>query len=280
MKVRSSIEGATNTVPRLVKTYGKEGAIEAAAAVNGKHSFGVVVDGDVKTFPRGTASTVEEALAKHGEIIADPAGPPSPYKGSWRVAFGLIDGRPLVELRRKMTAYASVLVTWDGKIWSWEVTREERWFAKGRASDKGAADSMERAIHTAVASLDKHVRDACVVQHLEKRTRHDEAWAATHPERAERAAKNLPAFGQPKKQRAAKRADALPTSSAPPSSSKSPRKARGTVIPARTDADRDADALYGPLVVTPLLDADEDKDAALMKMFAAAVDQAMSGAQA
>ncbi len=296
MKVRCSIEGAGATVPRRVKAFGKEGTIEVAAVCNGATSFGIaLVEGKVTLHPGGTTSTPEDALARYGRVDADEPGPPSPFKGSWKAAMGMVDGRPLLELRRKMTAYAAVLVRWDGKTWSWEVTREERWFAKGRAKDQGAADSMARAIHTAVASLDKHVRDACVVQHLQKRTAHDPAWAATHPDRPERPVKEVPVPGVPKPPRAARAPKAtgahkehhagcgcaLPTSTPPPP--RQPRRPRGeTVVPARTDDERAADARYGPLTVTPLFPSaddtgQEDKDAALMKLFASAVDQALAG---
>jgi len=211
-RFRLRIDNAAEDVPRLMTAYGRlgKGQGEVALALRPTAARGLLVHvvgdeavvarlsgRDVPTKPSEAAS-VDAAI---GELKALqhklPERGPITLRGQWRGWLSCDDGRPVVELQRKIATYGTLHLVSDadGRRWTGRLVREGRWFTGPRDVPLGedvTYGSLNEAIRGALVVMHDVIGEACSRRDTRRRAAFDEAYADKRPVKPARTRKTNP----------------------------------------------------------------------------------------
>ncbi len=238
---RLSIVGNTEDVPRLIRGYGRLVSGEVAVVLRPAERKALLV----------RMATSEEALvweadgdadylhvpeqvvpAKEAVKLAKAAQKPMPSKGSvtlrgtWTGLYVCDDGRPRIQLKRKLATYGTLFLTSSPEGgWEWEFQRSGKWFANEGVVSGYGGDTLVEALQRAVLGAMEPVKEACSFRDTHRRREADPEWAAAHPLKPRE--KKTPKDPierlkepKPKKKRAAKKKPAKPAAEKKPAAPK------------------------------------------------------------
>jgi hypothetical protein len=197
---RLSIVGNTEDVPRLIRGYGRLVSGEVAVVLRPRERKALLVrlaTPDEALVWEGDGSSdylhVPERVmsAKEAVKLAKAAQKPMPEKGSvtlrgtWTGIYVCDDGRPRIQLKRKLATYGTLFLTSSPEGgWEWEFQRSGKWFAESRAASGYGGDTLVEALQRAVLGAMEPVKEACSFRDTHRRREHDAEWAKTHPLKA------------------------------------------------------------------------------------------------
>jgi len=303
---RLSILGNTEDVPRMIRGYGRLASGEVALVMRPSERKALLV----------RIATPDEALvwesdgsgdylhapervltAKEAVKLAKTAQKPAPDKGSvtlrgtWTGLYICDDGRPRIQLKRKLATYGTLFLTSSPEGgWEWEFQRSGKWFANDGVVNGYGGDTLVEALQRAVLGAMEPVKEACSFKDTHRRRAYDAEWANAHPLKArekktpkdpiERLKEPKPkpkkARKPRKKQTSARVAKdsatkARPAKKAPrkpaPKRKKAPCGSSVSVSTRKHSRSKSTDSA-----------ADPDKDKALLNAFSKAIEQAVKGA--
>jgi len=250
---RLSIVGNTEDVPRLIRGYGKLVSGEVAVVMRPAERKALLVrmatdaealvweagdDGDYLHVPERVVT------AKEAVKLAKAAQKPMPAKGSvtlrgtWTGLYVCDDGRPRIQLKRKLATYGTLFLTSSPEGgWEWEFQRSGKWFANEGVVSGYGGDSLVEALQRAVLGAMEPVKEACSFRDTHRRREHDPEWAEKHPlkPREKKTPKDpIERLKEPKpqKKRAAKKKTAKPAAEKKPAPKKKAPKAAAEPKPA------------------------------------------------
>ena len=251
---RLSILGNTEDVPRLIRGYGRLISGEVALVLRPRERKALLV----------RLATAEEALVWEGDgssdylhipeqvmpaaaaiKLAKDAQKPAPEKssitlrGTWTGIYVCDDGRPRIQLKRKLATYGTLFLTSSPEGgWDWEFQRAGKWFAESRAASGYGGDTLVEALQRAVLGAMEPVKEACSFRDTHRRREHDPEYAKAHPLQAKekKPPKDpLERMKEPKPKKARKppqRGEAVVAAKAP----KAPRKKKAAGVATRPAA--------------------------------------------
>jgi hypothetical protein len=204
-RFRLSFVNAAEDVPRLVRAYGRACAGEFALVMRPREGRSVLVlvtkagarmwrstdDGtDAPAVPEAAITPADAVKLVKVEQQALPKTSPITLRGQWSGYLYCDDGRPRVELRRKLATYGVLHLesSVDGH-WAWRVERTEKWFSEPGA-DAGKAGTLVGAIEAGLRQAMGLLGEACSLRDSRRRAAYDSAWAETHPVRPAREGKD------------------------------------------------------------------------------------------
>jgi hypothetical protein len=173
---------------------------------------------------------------------------PATFRGQWTGVLICDDGKPRIELRRKLASYGWLHIHSDADGWHWRFERQAKWFTDDAVNEGGPYASLVLAIDAGVAGGMGLVRQACGVRDTTRKTATEEPPA--------------PAPVGPKPRRVT--------------------KSRTTKKPTRTPTKRSATVPTQTKASAPMTPAKADRgetqdgDEALLAAFAKALDQALA----
>ncbi len=241
---RLSIVGNTEDVPRLIRGYGKLVSGEVAVVLRPRERKALLVrlatpDEALVWESDGAADYlhVPERVVSAAEAVklAKAAQKPMPEKGSvtlrgtWTGLYVCDDGRPRIQLKRKLAAYGTLLLTSSPEGgWDWEFQRAGKWFAEARTSSGYGGDTLVEALQRAVLGAMEPVKEACSFRDTHRRREHDPEWAKAHPlqlREKKAPADPLERMKEPKPKKARKPRKKKPAAAEAPAAAKAPPKA-------------------------------------------------------
>ena len=197
-RFRLSIVNAAEDIPRLMRAYGRCCDGECALVLRPTEGTGVLVhilkdgsarfwktpqgaQGDAPRIPEaGTSAKDAVALIKVAQKALPKAGPIT-LRGQWGGYLYCDDGRPRVELRRKLATYGVLVIeSMEALGWQWRIERTEKWYSEP-TNDEGEADTLGRAIEQGLAGAMGLLGQACSFRDSRRRSAFDTQWAETHP---------------------------------------------------------------------------------------------------
>ena len=197
-RFRLSIVNAVEDIPRLIRAYGKCCDGECALVLRPTEGTGVLVhvlkDGTARFWktPQGEADdaprvpqaqiTAKDAVAlvKTAQKAVPKAGPMT-LRGRWSGYLHCEDGKPRVELRRKLASYGLLVIeSMENLGWQWRIERTEKWFSEPGA-DEGEAKTLTRAIEQGLATAMGLLGQACSFRDSRRRSAYDTQWAERYP---------------------------------------------------------------------------------------------------
>jgi len=194
---RLSILGNTEDVPRMIRGYGRLVSGEVAVVLRPAERKALLV----------RIATPDEALVWEADGAADhlqapervvpaakavkmakAAQKPAPAKGSvtlrgtWTGIYVCDDGRPRIQLKRKLAAYGTLFLTSSPEGgWEWEFQRSGKWFANEGVVSGYGGDTLVEALQRAVLGAMEPVKEACSFRDTHRHREHDPEWAKKHP---------------------------------------------------------------------------------------------------
>jgi hypothetical protein len=136
--------------------------------------------GDAPAVPTTTISTKDAVALVKTEQKAVPKPGPITLRGSWSGWLHCEDGKPRVELVRKLAAYGVLKLESGEAGWTWTIERAEKWFTKP-GSDTGVTSTLVGAIEAGLARAMGLLGEACSVRDSRRRAAMDAEYAAVHP---------------------------------------------------------------------------------------------------
>lgn len=112
------------------------------------------------------------------------------FRGTWAGTLVCDEGRPRVELRRKLASYGWLRITSGPHGWTWRFERQEKWFSDANTVVGEPLATLVQAIDAGVLGALGQVQVACRVKDTRRRQALDTDWAATHPVPSPRETKN------------------------------------------------------------------------------------------
>jgi len=194
---RLSILGNTEDVPRMIRGYGRLVSGEVAVVLRPTERKALLVrlatpDEALVWEADGTADYLQtpERVVPAAEAVkmAKAAQKPAPARGSvtlrgtWTGIYVCDDGRPRIQLKRKLATYGTLFLTSspDGG-WEWEFQRSGKWFANEGVVSGYGGDTLLEALQRAVLGAMEPVKEACSFRDTHRRREHDAEWAKAHP---------------------------------------------------------------------------------------------------
>jgi len=166
-------------------------------------------DGDVLTVAvdveKKTAVAAPSDAPRTPEADVDPTdavraikrlqvGPGKPgavtFRGRWAGTLICDEGRPRVELRRKLASYGWLRITSGPHGWTWSFERQEKWFSEENSIVGEPLATLVQAIDAGVVGALGQVQVACRVKDTRRRQALDTDWATTHPVPSPRETRN------------------------------------------------------------------------------------------
>jgi len=194
---RLSILGNTEDVPRMIRGYGRLVSGEVALVMRPAERKALLVriatsdealvwenDGssDYLRAPERVVSASEAVkLAKAAQKPA-PAKGSATLRGTWTGIYVCDDGRPRIQLKRKLAAYGTLfLISSPEGGWEWEFQRSGKWFANDGVVSGYGGDTLVEALQRAVLGAMEPVKEACSFKDTHRRRAYDAEWAIAHP---------------------------------------------------------------------------------------------------
>ncbi len=194
---RLSILGNTEDVPRMIRGYGRLVSGEVAVVLRPAERKALLVriatpDEALVWEADGAADHLQApervVPAAQAVKLAKAAQKPAPAKGSvtlrgtWTGIYVCDDGRPRIQLKRKLAAYGTLFLTSSPEGgWEWEFQRSGKWFANEGVVSGYGGDSLVEALQRAVLGAMEPVKEACSFRDTHRHREHDPEWAAAHP---------------------------------------------------------------------------------------------------
>lgn len=221
-----SIVGAGEDVPRLITASGRSCGGEFGLVLRPQQDRGVLVldlgkQGVLRWAAKGVgvpqipseSISLAEGVAALTDARADlePEGPVT-LRGEWSGTVHCdADGAPIVTLARKIASYGTLtLQSLPGKAgighWLVQVDRAERWYGQ-KAQQTEQAATLRKAFDRGYSMMRTKVAEACTTRDTTRRAARDQAYAAEHPIRTSRGAKDTLT---PMVERQQKRAEDVP----------------------------------------------------------------------
>jgi hypothetical protein len=146
--------------------------ITAALDVANKVAHRVV--GDAPRRPSTEMATKDAvALTRVAQKGTRKRGPAT-FRGQWTGVLICDDGKPRIELRRKLASYGWLHIRSDEDGWHWLFERQAKWFTEEAVDQGGAYASLVQAIDAGVAGGMGLVRQACGVRDTTRKTATEE----------------------------------------------------------------------------------------------------------
>jgi len=250
---RLSIVGNTEDVPRLIRGYGKLVSGEVAVVMRPAERKALLVrlatpdealvweadgDADYLHVPERVVPAKEAVkLAKAAQKPMPPKGSVT-LRGTWTGLYVCDDGRPRIQLKRKLATYGTLFLTSSPEGgWEWEFQRSGKWFANEGVVSGYGGDTLVEALQRAVLGAMEPVKEACSFRDTHRRREHDPEWASAHPLKPrEKKPPKDPIERlkepKPKKKRAAKKKATKPAAEKKPPTKKKTTKAAAEPKPA------------------------------------------------
>lgn len=108
-----------------------------------------------------------------------PKGPMT-LRGRWTGAL-VWDGSPVIELKRKLAAYGTLVCRSGPLGWSWSFERSGRWYGEEKRQEGGGLPTLMEAIEGGITAAMLLVKEACGFRDTRRRAAVDVDWATTHP---------------------------------------------------------------------------------------------------
>ena len=141
--------------------------------------------GDAPLPPTRTTSQREAVKLVKAEQKRIPKEGPTTLRGRWSGVLLWEDGKPVVELRRKLATYGTLTVRSGQEAgWSWSFERAAKWFTEGGVSQGDGLPTLSKSIEAGVLGSMSLVRQACGFRDTRRRAAHDDVYAERHPIRA------------------------------------------------------------------------------------------------
>lgn len=216
-RFRLSIVNAAEDVPRLIRAYGKACNGEFGLVLRPPEHRGALVlirkdgatmwksgEGDAPGVPAIEIGVKDAVKLVRTEQKGVPKPGPITLRGSWSGWLHCDEGKPRVELSRKLAAYGVLTLESGEAGWTWSIVRAEKWFSKPGA-DSGVVPTLVAAIEAGLARAMGLLGEACSVRDSRRRASMDDAYAAEHPIAPAKEGKDpIERIREPKAARAAK----------------------------------------------------------------------------
>lgn len=201
--IRCSILGADEDLPRLVQASGRscDGGLvvllwmpgDALLAHRGPkretfEAWKAVNNADAPQVPTGAESP--KTIARVMKHIKDEVGGPRPatLRGRWSGVLHCGD-RPALELKRTWSQYGTMTLRSGPGGWTGTFERREGWFAKASVI-KESGTLFENVFRALFANMMGLVQEACSAKDTRRRAAFDPDYAAAHPARPAREARD------------------------------------------------------------------------------------------
>jgi hypothetical protein len=142
--------------------------ITAALDVANKVAHRVV--GDAPRRPSVAMATKDAVAMIRVAQKGNPKRGPATFRGQWTGVLICDDGKPRIELRRKLASYGWLHIRSDEDGWHWRFERQAKWFTDDAVDQGGAYASLVQAIDAGVAGGMGLVRQACGVRDTTRKT--------------------------------------------------------------------------------------------------------------
>ncbi|MCB9765633.1 MAG: hypothetical protein H6739_38015 [Alphaproteobacteria bacterium] len=219
-RMRLNIVGRTEDQPRMLRAWGRVPGGEVALVLRPREGEGLLIHLDKKAGTRAWAAgpavlaegvTAERCDApgvpdtERGECEAvaaikaaqksPPKAGPTTLRGQWVGTLAWRDGKPQVELRRKLATYGTLHVhstVDDGWRWRFEraPTKASAWYAKEQSEEGSGYATLSRAIERGVVHAMALVQESCGFRDTRRRAAFDPAYARKHPIRPPKPGRN------------------------------------------------------------------------------------------
>jgi hypothetical protein len=204
-KFNLQIMGADEDVPRLLLAYGRACGGEMAFVMRPREDSAVLVHQITKQPARiwrgeegmAPAQAPEQEIEPSAAVTevkrmkaSPPAAGPATLRGTWKGILYCTDGRPSMVLARKVASYGTLRLAsgLDGR-WTATFERAPRWFSKA-AQESVQRDGLADAIQAGMGLVVGLVSEACSFRDTRRRNAVDAEYAAVHPYRPPREAKD------------------------------------------------------------------------------------------
>lgn len=142
--------------------------ITAALDVENKVAYRVV--GDAPRMPSTEMATKDAVAMIRVAQKGNRKRGPATFRGQWTGVLICDDGKPRIELRRKLASYGWLHIHSDEAGWHWRFERQAKWFTGDAVDQGGAYASLVQAIDAGVAGGLGLVRQACGVRDTTRKT--------------------------------------------------------------------------------------------------------------
>jgi len=147
--------------------------------------------GDAPLRPETPIEPADAVKLVKVEQKAVPKAGPITLRGRWTGYLYCDDGKPRVELRRKLATYGTLTITSHmERGWSWSFERAAKWFSEEGATGGEGLPTLSTAIEAGALGAMRLVREACAFRDTRRRAAHDPEYAAKHPIKPPKPMKN------------------------------------------------------------------------------------------
>jgi hypothetical protein len=250
-------------------------------------------DGDAPRRPSTPISPTDAVKLVKAEQKGLPGAGPTTLRGRWTGFFHCDEGKPRVELHRKLAAYGTLTVTSNSDgCWSWRFERTSRWFGDDGVSSGDGLLTLAEAMEAGVLGAMSLVREACSFRDTRRRAALDPAYASKHPIKTPKPmlnpterlnVKKAKSETQGKKEapkktgrRKVAKTNARPKSRSSKPPTESPEKKTQTKMVKRSKKTARVRSRKRPAEGQNTTNADSRKDQVLIEAFTAAISAAMS----